>query len=173
MYCLTSLSPQVFEANFSTTTATDRLVSQLILMSSVQKYFNFDTYIACGIPEVRERSTNRRAYNNHQDLKITTGLRGSDDWLIIPKGRAQPIGGLQINTRVRGSDDWLIIPRLFTKWEKAGKGARNPSEISERCWVSVRSILLWIIPVINFPWYESSLVWIGPATKCPLRLVSL
>jgi hypothetical protein len=45
----------VFEANFSTTTATDRLVSQLILMSSVQKYFNFDTYIACGIPEVKDK----------------------------------------------------------------------------------------------------------------------
>ena len=44
---------QVFEANFSTTTPNDRLVSQLILMSSVQKYFNFNTYIACGIPEVR------------------------------------------------------------------------------------------------------------------------
>ena len=43
---------QVFEANFSTTTQTDRMVSQLILMSSVQKYYNFDTYIACGIPEV-------------------------------------------------------------------------------------------------------------------------
>ena len=43
---------QVFEANFSTTTPNDRLVSQLILMSSVQKYFNFNTYIACGIPEV-------------------------------------------------------------------------------------------------------------------------
>ena len=43
---------KVFEANFSTTTPNDRLVSQLILMSSVQKYFNFNTYIACGIPEV-------------------------------------------------------------------------------------------------------------------------
>ena len=43
---------QVFEANFSTTTPNDRLVSQLILMSSVQKYFNFNTYIACGITEV-------------------------------------------------------------------------------------------------------------------------
>ena len=43
---------QVFEANFTTTSPNDRLVSQLILMSSVQKYFNFNTYIACGIPEV-------------------------------------------------------------------------------------------------------------------------
>jgi hypothetical protein len=50
-----SVSLKVFEANFSTTTATDRLVSQLILMSSVQKYFNFDTYIACGIPEVKDK----------------------------------------------------------------------------------------------------------------------
>ena len=44
---------KVFEANFTTTTPNDRLVSQLILMSSVQKYFNFNTYIACGIPEVK------------------------------------------------------------------------------------------------------------------------
>lgn len=49
---VTSEYAKVFEANFSTTTPNDRLVSQLILMSSVQKYFNFNTYIACGIPEV-------------------------------------------------------------------------------------------------------------------------
>ena len=50
---------QVFEANFSTTTPNDRLVSQLILMSSVQKYFNFNTYIACGIPEVELLGTEK------------------------------------------------------------------------------------------------------------------
>ena len=63
---------QVFEANFSTTTPNDRLVSQLILMSSVQKYFNFNTYIACGIPEVELLGTEedwRNLIVKLQDIK--------------------------------------------------------------------------------------------------------
>jgi hypothetical protein len=54
---VTSEYAKVFEANFTTTSPNDRLVSQLILMSSVQKYFNFNTYIACGIPEVEMLGT--------------------------------------------------------------------------------------------------------------------
>ena len=62
----------MFEANFSTTTPNDRLVSQLILMSSVQKYFNFNTYIACGIPEVELLGTEedwRNLIVKLQDIK--------------------------------------------------------------------------------------------------------
>jgi len=69
---VTSEYAKVFEANFSTTTPNDRLVSQLILMSSVQKYFNFNTYIACGIPEVELLGTEedwRNLIVKLQDIK--------------------------------------------------------------------------------------------------------
>ena len=59
----------MFEANFTTTTPNDRLVSQLILMSSVQKYFNFNTYIACGIPEVELLGTEQDWRNLIQKLE--------------------------------------------------------------------------------------------------------
>ena len=48
------------------------MVSQLILMSSVQKYFNFNTYIACGIPEVELLGTEedwRNLIVKLQDIK--------------------------------------------------------------------------------------------------------
>ena len=68
----TNFQFQVFEANFSTTTPNDRLVSQLILMSSVQKYFNFNTYIACSIPEIELLGTEedwRNLIVKLQDIK--------------------------------------------------------------------------------------------------------
>lgn len=69
---VTSEYAKVFEANFTTTTPNDRLVSQLILMSSVQKYFNFNTYIACGIPEVEMLGTEadwRELIRKLEDIK--------------------------------------------------------------------------------------------------------
>jgi len=39
-------------ANFSTTTAVQKIVSQITLMYSVQEYFDFKVVYSCGIPAV-------------------------------------------------------------------------------------------------------------------------
>jgi hypothetical protein len=40
-------------ANFSTTSKDARVVSQMVLMDSMQKYFGFGVFTMCGIPEIR------------------------------------------------------------------------------------------------------------------------
>eukprot|EP00028_Trichosphaerium_sp_Am-I-7-wt_P005993 CAMPEP_0168539038 /NCGR_PEP_ID=MMETSP0405-20121227/21576_1 /TAXON_ID=498012 /ORGANISM="Trichosphaerium sp, Strain Am-I-7 wt" /LENGTH=62 /DNA_ID=CAMNT_0008568497 /DNA_START=19 /DNA_END=204 /DNA_ORIENTATION=- len=38
--------------DFTTTTATDKVVSSVLLMASMQKYFSFGMCLTCGIPNV-------------------------------------------------------------------------------------------------------------------------
>ena len=45
------------EANFSTTTSNQLIASQIMLMSSLQKYFNFEESTRCGIPGVEMEGT--------------------------------------------------------------------------------------------------------------------
>ena len=40
-------------ANFSTTTKVSRVVSQIVLMDAMQKYFDYLLRTTCGIPEIR------------------------------------------------------------------------------------------------------------------------
>lgn len=40
-------------ASFSTTTKTSRVVSQLVLMDAMQKYFDYQLLTRCGVPEIR------------------------------------------------------------------------------------------------------------------------
>jgi hypothetical protein len=40
-------------ANFSTTSKDARVVSQMVLMDSMQKYFHYKLRTMCGIPEIR------------------------------------------------------------------------------------------------------------------------
>jgi len=47
----------VMQADFSTTTAEQRIASQIMIMSSVQKYFDFSFGTRCGIPGVEMRGT--------------------------------------------------------------------------------------------------------------------
>ena len=39
-------------ADFSTTTAVQKIVSQITLMNSVQDYFHYEMALGCGIPAV-------------------------------------------------------------------------------------------------------------------------
>jgi len=43
----------LFLSNFSTTTKVSRVVSQMVLMDAMQKYFEFHMTTLCGIPEIR------------------------------------------------------------------------------------------------------------------------
>lgn len=45
------------QANFSTTTKDARVVSQIVLMDAMQKYFDYRFYTLCGIPEIRVSGT--------------------------------------------------------------------------------------------------------------------
>jgi hypothetical protein len=61
-------------ANFSTTTKDSRVVSQIVLMDAMQKYFDYKFTTMCGVPEIR--------------------LSGSkDDWLNV-KGKTKKIVSL-------------------------------------------------------------------------------
>ena len=40
-------------ANFSTTTKESRVVSEIVLMDAMQKYFEYELDSECGIPEIR------------------------------------------------------------------------------------------------------------------------
>ena len=40
-------------ANFSTTSKDARVVSQMVIMDSMQKFFNYKLTTRCGIPEIR------------------------------------------------------------------------------------------------------------------------
>ena len=42
-----------FAANFSTTTADSKIVSQIVLMDAMQKYFEFYFSTMCGVPEIK------------------------------------------------------------------------------------------------------------------------
>jgi hypothetical protein len=44
-------------ANFSTTTKDSRVISQIVLMDAMQKYFDFKCSTICGIPEIRLNGT--------------------------------------------------------------------------------------------------------------------
>ena len=43
----------IIQANFSTTTKDARVVSQIVLMDAMSKYFDYRFYTMCGIPEIR------------------------------------------------------------------------------------------------------------------------
>ena len=43
----------LFDANFSTTNQESLIVSQIVLMDSMQKYFDYHVVTLCGIPEIR------------------------------------------------------------------------------------------------------------------------
>jgi len=45
------------EANFSTTKSDQMIASQIMLMSSLQKYFEFKAYTECGIPGIDMKGT--------------------------------------------------------------------------------------------------------------------
>lgn len=45
------------QANFSTTTKDARVVSQIVLMDAMQKYFDYRFSTMCGIPEIRVSGT--------------------------------------------------------------------------------------------------------------------
>ena len=45
------------EAKFSTTTTDQLIASQIMIMSSVQKYFDFTMMCGCGIPGVEMKGT--------------------------------------------------------------------------------------------------------------------
>ena len=47
----------LMEADFSTTTSDQLITSQIMIMSSVQKYFDFGMMIMCGIPGVEMNGT--------------------------------------------------------------------------------------------------------------------
>ena len=44
---------QLFKANFSTTTGVSSVVSEIVLMDAMQKYFQFEFVSLCTIPEIR------------------------------------------------------------------------------------------------------------------------
>src|SRR5699024_2351357 len=43
---------RLLECNFSTTTAVDRVASQIVLMDAYSPYFDYELACVCGIPEV-------------------------------------------------------------------------------------------------------------------------
>ena len=45
------------EPDFSTSTGINRIVSQIMLMNSVQEYFAFSMVLGCGIPYVDMKGT--------------------------------------------------------------------------------------------------------------------
>ena len=47
----------IIQANFSTTTKDARVVSQIVLMDAMQKYFDYRFTTMCGIPEIRIKGT--------------------------------------------------------------------------------------------------------------------
>lgn len=46
-----------FQASFSTTTKVSQIASQIILMDSMQKYFEYQFCTRCGVPEIRVSGT--------------------------------------------------------------------------------------------------------------------
>jgi hypothetical protein len=45
------------QANFSTTTKDSRVISQIVLMDAMQKYFDYRCSTICGVPEIRVSGT--------------------------------------------------------------------------------------------------------------------
>ena len=43
----------LLQADFSTTTKISRVVSQIVIMDAMQKYFDYTCFGGCGIPEIR------------------------------------------------------------------------------------------------------------------------
>eukprot|EP00045_Choanoeca_perplexa_P015951 m.207940 g.207940 ORF g.207940 m.207940 type:complete len:382 (+) comp17125_c2_seq2:1449-2594(+) len=48
---------QVFEADFTTTTATSKIASQITIMDTVKHYFNYIVMMGCGIPSITLKGT--------------------------------------------------------------------------------------------------------------------
>lgn len=64
----------IMQANFTTTTKDSRVISQIVLMDAMQKYFDFKMTTMCGVPEIR--------------------VSGSkDDWINV-KGKTKKIIGI-------------------------------------------------------------------------------
>ena len=61
-------------ADFSTTTAVQKMVSQITLMNSVQEYFNFGLKVGCGIPAVEMVGTENDWSKLKSKLKVLREL---------------------------------------------------------------------------------------------------
>ena len=48
---------ELFEANFTTTSAESSIVSRIVLLESMQKYFSLEFVTLCGIPEIRVKGS--------------------------------------------------------------------------------------------------------------------
>ena len=69
----------IFQANFSTTTKDSRVVSQIVLMDAMQKYFDYKFSTMCGIPEIRVAGTKQDWENvkskTNEVLKLIPDLK--------------------------------------------------------------------------------------------------
>ncbi|XP_068744398.1 uncharacterized protein [Montipora capricornis] len=61
-------------ADFSTTTAVQKMVSQITLMNSVQEYFNYEVMMGCGIPAVEMVGTENDWSKLKSKLKVLREL---------------------------------------------------------------------------------------------------
>lgn len=64
----------IFMANFSTTTKDSRVISQIVLMDAMQKYFEFLFSTMCGIPEIRIMGSKEDWQNVQEKTKKVVGL---------------------------------------------------------------------------------------------------
>lgn len=73
----------LFESSFSTTSPESKIVSKIVLMDSMQKYFEFEFVTLCGIPEIRLLGNKRdwiTVKNKITQLRML--INELDVWLI-------------------------------------------------------------------------------------------
>lgn len=94
---------QWLQPSFSTTTPTDQLVGSVIIMSSMQKYFDYKMCLSCGIPEIT--------------------LDGNiDDW---KKLRSKVLELTKYNTKDNLMDKWVkLLDPIMEKFIQTSEG--NP-----------------------------------------------
>ena len=118
---------EFMEANFSTTTQEQRIISQITLMASLKKYFSFGFSTSCGIPGLEMKGTEKdwemliNKFNRLEDtLKPIMQILKLESWFTSTK-----ITFDKLLDTYKGKPDTKWWSHILCWNEKNGSGTRN------------------------------------------------